>query len=442
MRCGSVWVLFAAVAGAACTRSDVPPPLARNLVLLSIDTLRSDHVGAYGGAQPTSPNLDHLSGESVLFARMRAHAPETRDSHMSVFTSQYPFVHRRVGALPTLAEGLRGAGFATAAFTDGGEVSHAFGFDRGFELYGDQGGGLDKHVAAFESWFDTRKPERFFVFFHTYEVHDPYHPGPPFESMFFPEYQGSVTGEDSQRLLQSIRQIGIFRHGDHPIPVLTEADRRQMVALYDGGIRKTDEAVGRLVELLRRRHLLEDTIVFVMSDHGDEFWDHGSVLHAHTLYEELLDVVGILRLPHGLGAGRIRWSLTRGIDVTPTLLRLLGAEPLPSAVGRAFDPLAEESDRPHYAEKRSNFSITLGRHKFIGELGAERTALYDLLADPREQKPLKDPALNAKLLGEIGEVRSGIKRDLTRYRELYPPRPNEALDTQTLEQLRRLGYIE
>src|SRR5207249_2899340 len=120
--------------------------------------------------------------------------PETRDSHMSIFTSQYPFVHRRVGGLPMLAEQLRSKGFATAAFTDGGEVSHSFGFDRGFDVYSDEGGGLGRHLAQLETWLDQRRPERFFVFLHTYQIHDPYHPGRPFEQMYFPDYHGSVTG--------------------------------------------------------------------------------------------------------------------------------------------------------------------------------------------------------------------------------------------------------
>ena len=121
-----------------------------------MDTLRADHTGAYGYAWGTTPNLDRIARESVVLAKMRSHAPETRDSHMAMFTSQHPFVHQRVGALPTLAEVLRESGFATVGLTDGGQVSHSFGFDRGFDLYVDKGGALRRHIKDFDKWLDQR----------------------------------------------------------------------------------------------------------------------------------------------------------------------------------------------------------------------------------------------------------------------------------------------
>jgi arylsulfatase A-like enzyme len=427
---------------AACSGRDRPPPAARHLVLLSLDTLRPDHTGAYGYPRPTSPHLDRLARESVLLARMRSHAPETYDAHMAFFTGQYPFVNQRVGGLPMLAELLGEAGFATAGFTDGGQLSRSFGFDRGFQLYADHGGGLRKHVEAMERWLDERKPERFFVFLHTYEIHDPYNPGRPYNRLYFPEYAGRIRGPHTQPILRAIRQIHGSAGAPGEIPILDEADRRQIVALYDGGIRRTDEDVGRLYELLRRRGLLDETLFVVVSDHGDELWEHGSVLHSHTLYQELLEIAGIVRMPGGLAGGEIRDGLVQGIDLAPTLLRALGAGALPTAAGRPLELLESFAGQPWYAEKRMNFSLQQGRYKYIGDLEGQRPLLFDLAADPRESEPLADPERESRMLEAIGAVRTRIKEDLARYRQQYPPPPPREMDEQTLEQLRRLGYIE
>lgn len=432
--------LFLALA--SCSGRPAPQPVAKNLILVSLDTLRADHTGAYGYDWGTTPNLDRIARESLVLGKMRSHAPETRDSHMAIFTSQHPFVHQRVGALPTLAEVLHESGFATVGLTDGGQVSHSFGFNRGFDLYVDKGGALARHVRDLDAWLDQRKPDQFFAFLHSYEIHEPYDPGPPFDWMYYPDYHGRVNAKESRTLLQAVRQIGAFRHGGYVKPMFDENDRRAFVSLYDGGIRKADEAIGRLYELLQRRGLLDDTLLVFISDHGEEFWDHGSVLHAHTVYEELLDIVGIVRFPGGQGAGKVRWTRVQGIDLAPTVLALLGARPMTTAAGSVLNLLEEGEDAPLYSEKRMNYALTVGHQKLIGDLTTTDQKLFDLLQDPGEQHPLDDAEAKAKMLDAVARVRGQIKQNVERFRVEYPPGTPAPLDPETIEQLRRLGYIE
>ncbi len=435
--CGAIALLLAAVAWFQWPRDSRGR---WNVILVSLDTLRPDHVGLYGAVRPTTPNLDRLARESVLFCRAWSHAPETRPAHFSFFTSQWPFVHQRARGLPMLAEVLRDSGYATIALTDGGEVAGEFGFQRGFDLYADHGGGLAKHVKALENYLDAEAPRRFFAFLHTYEIHDPYDPGGLYETLFAPDYQGKVRGKNSERILRSIRGIGQYKNATPPI--LTAGDKQKIRALYDGGIRSTDRAVGMLHEALASRGLLEKTLVMVVSDHGDEFWEHGSVLHAHTLYEELLGMVALIRIPDDGAKGHLQWAPFQGIDLAPTILALLELPPMPTAAGRAWSPKPSLDKRPFYGEKRTNFALVDWPYKIIGQIGSQENEIYNLQADPGESNSLKDSRLRSRLLEEVGRARGRIKENVQRFRTAYPAKAPEEPEPETLEQLRRLGYIE
>ncbi|HKX45255.1 MAG TPA: sulfatase, partial [Planctomycetota bacterium] len=301
-----------------CSEQTTPP---RAIVVISLDTLRADHLGCYGYARPTSPNIDALAAEGVLFERAISQASSTLPAHRALFQSREASLAG--GAEPTLAELLGRAGFRTVAFTGGGNVSAAFGFGRGFERYVEDPRGFAHAFDAVELWLREHAGERFFLFLHSYDVHAPYDPPPPFDSVFYPDYAGPLTGRETRALLRSLAPRG--EHASSaPARRLDEEDERKLVALYDGGILYADQFVGRLVLLLRELGIDDETALVLLSDHGEEFWEHGSVLHSHSLYQELVHVPLIFSLPGGRAAGARVAETVRLIDVAPTLLELLG----------------------------------------------------------------------------------------------------------------------
>ena len=181
--------LALALAASGCARSDLPR--ARNVVLISLDTLRADHLGVYGHHRDTSPHIDALASESFVFERALASSPNTTPSQMSMMTSLYPNRHGYTGQggqltadQPTLASLLREAGFHTAGFVDGGYMRAEFGFDRGFEVYDDRTGGIARILERAIAWLEEADREPFFLFLHCYDIHSPYRPPAPFRGMF------------------------------------------------------------------------------------------------------------------------------------------------------------------------------------------------------------------------------------------------------------------
>jgi arylsulfatase A-like enzyme len=436
----AVWrVLLVAVPalGALACETGPPPPL-RSVILISLDTLRADHLGAYGYSRPTSPRLDAFAAEGVVFERAIAQASSTRPSHRSLFQSRPASATTRDG--PALAESLSLAGVRTAAFTGGGIVSARLGFERGFETWEEGSGGLAWALPRVEAWLRAHQGERFFLFLHTYDIHLPYDPPAPFDSMFLPDYRGVVRGKDTRNLLRRVRGLRVRGFDDSDAkPVLTEADRRQIVALYDGGIRYADAHLGRLFDLLGSLDLWDETAVVVFSDHGEEFWDHGSVSHSHTLFQELIHVPLIFRAP-ALSPRRIP-SVVPLLDIAPTLLDLLGL-PIPVGfTGRSLLPLmtgVETQARAFPAEQRALKAWIDPPWKLVIDEDGGEPLLFHLTDDPQErqsrtrEEPERVAALQARLREALPEVGTdGVF-------ELEPGEKSPEL----LERLRQLGYVE
>jgi hypothetical protein len=315
-----------------------------NVILVSIDTLRADHLGCYGYVPPTSPAIDAFRKSGVLFSTAIAHAPSTEPSHASMFTSLIPYHHGAWRArhlpispdVPTLPEILARAGFRTASYNGGGQVGGSLGFGRGFEVYESAKAGQDRfadRVAATIGWIKANAGERFFVFLHTYEVHAPYVPERRHLELFDRGYAGTLPAEISPTLLRDINE-GRTR--------IDEADLRHIVAAYDADVRSMDEAFGTLIRFLREADLFDRTLVVFTSDHGEEFGEHGSVgQHSHTLYDELLRVPLIVKLPRGGFAGRTVEEQVGGIDLLPTILDVVGVASDAPFHGRSLLPLLE-----------------------------------------------------------------------------------------------------
>lgn len=401
------------------------------VVLLCLDTLRADHLGTYGYARDTSPAIDAFAATGVVFERAIAQAASTLPSHRALFQSR--LASHADESAPVLAEVLSREGFRTAAFTGGGNVSAAFGFGRGFERYDEDRGGLAASLPKVEAWLRAGAGERFFLFLHTYDVHLPYDPPPPFATMFGEPYDGPVTGANSRALLRA--QRGLDGTDASPAP-LTRADRERIVGLYDGGIRYTDGQVARLLALLDELGLAATTAVVLLSDHGEEFLDHGSWIHSHTVFDELVRVPLVFRVP-GREPSRVD-AQVRLLDVAPTLLDLVGVEAPDAWTGRSLGSAIDGSavaPRPAVSEMGRWQALALPPWKLVRGVGPTR--LFDLASDPGEQRDLaaREPERAEELEGALslalGEQRGPV--------EALEEGPADAALT---ERLRELGYIE
>ena len=439
-----------------------------NVVLVSIDTVRADHVGAYGYDRDTTPALDALAKDSALFANTYASSPWTLPSHAALLTSLNVLRHkvryedeRLDPSLPTLADLLRSAGYFCAAFTGGGFLSPVYGFSKGFSRYGlgqgDIGGPRLAEAAAREAlpWLEANADREFFLFIHTYQAHSPYFSPPPYDTMFTgpsPHWKKFDTVEDLGGKLSFFKS-------------LPDADRRNIIGLYDGEIRCTDDVLIKpLIAELKRLGLYDDTLIIVLSDHGEEFFDHGSWGHSHNVYDESLRVPLVMKFPRSRFAGTRAKPVVRLIDVLPTILETAGV-PFAAAAfdGRSLEPILEgrdKADRPVAADIAENvlgyrtplrIALSAGRDKVIvnetfkPEYRAVFPApppdppaveVYDLTSDPGERSNLASNAAKAQSARELVRAASGLAQSL-------PPRGvGKTKMTKELEdQLRALGYI-
>lgn len=419
-----------------------------NIILISFDTLGAGHMGCYGHRRDTTPNLDRLASEGVLFERCVAASPWTLPSHVSLLTGQNCSAHGivtndyRLGdSFVTLAETLQENGYQTAAITEGGNVSSAFGFGQGFESY-DNGTiqDIDLTFAKAFRWLEKKRNRKFFLFVHTYESHAYYKKREPYYSRFSADYDGLIHG--------SLEFLG--RPKSAPIH-LRPADAAEIGALYDSEIAYLDEWFRKLMDRLAALGLAESTTIVVTSDHGEGFGEHDYFGHGNTLYDELLLVPLIMKgpgLPRRLTVGR----QVRSIDVMPTLLALHGlpipdgidGENLLGLIGEStveIPPAISEVDTHAYGPTKK--SIRLDDSKLILVRGGGPDELYDLERDPGERNNLVDGRgddvgrMRERLLAE---VEAGQKKRIEIAGADKKP-DRGAIDKSTREQLRALGYI-
>jgi arylsulfatase A-like enzyme len=462
-----------------------------NVVLISLDTLRADRLNCYGyRARVVSPNIDALARDGVLFEAHISAAPWTTPSHMSLLTSLYPTSHGVTASIrainnvihgagspgeyeklgsskTTLAEVLAGKGFATAAFTGGGGVDPQMGFGRGFSVYDTSMVKLDaRNMGTMCSWIDSRQNRPFFIFWHTYEVHAPY-----FETTFLRDvlphdkaaeiedaYQRLPRERESPRAVQILKDLGAFD------PVVADA-------LYTGGVQAADRWVGEFVAVLKSRGLYERTLVVLTSDHGEQLgeraleagdWCSFYDCHGHTLFDELVRVPLIVKLPREEHAGTRLRSVSSALDVMPTILdvarlsgpttQMQGASLRARWEGRAqgspsfaySESLAGDAEAKSVRSERFKYilripgsTVSLHGRAFIPPT-PDRTELYDLEVDPGERRnlllsntaqsyaplaALLDAALRRQTGGRVGQAES------------------QTLDKETMDRLRSLGYV-
>ncbi|MFQ6082104.1 MAG: sulfatase [Candidatus Aminicenantia bacterium] len=302
-----------------------------NVILISIDTLRADHLGCYGYERETSPNIDRLAQDGVLFLNTFSQAPYTLSSHMSILTGLFPTNHRVLHlsqslspTIQTLADLLRSNNYFTIGLTGGGQVSARYGFSKGFDLYGERVGALIHPNSAellfneASCWIKKNKDYKFFLFLHTYQPHNPYDSPPPLGQIFLKK------GYPWKKIsLQRILGYGY----PHLFKRLKSNEKENLIALYDGEIRYTDEyLIKPLIEKLKKLKLYDRTMIILTSDHGEEFREHYCWGHAHTLYNELIKVPLIIKFPKSNYRGRKIDNFIRSVDIMPTILEQAGID--------------------------------------------------------------------------------------------------------------------
>jgi len=416
----SLPLLGALLGLAACgdaPRDEGPRP--RNLILISVDTLRADHLGCYGYERPTSPHLDRWAASGTLFEQMTAAAPWTVPSHMSMLTGLYTRTHGIdgwQGSLPddvqTLASTLKAQGFATAAFVNVFLLNKERHFDRGFESYTivpdtpDPRGATRTILSQAIPWLRAHRDGPYFLFLHFYDVHSDFDPLPEYRKEFERMYQGIVDGSTMQ--LRWYRQTP-------PDPPWGPADARHLVDLYDAGIRQFDTDVEELFAFLRGEHVVDDTLVALTADHGEEFLEHGQVMHGRTLHQELVHIPLILVGPRVPAGVQVQGDAST-VDVMPTALSLLGVPVPGQCEGIDLSPgwhgADFAADRPVFSEADKwlnqapgNFRrmIRRGKYTLHYDKASGSRELYDVDADPYEHQDLaaKDPALAGALWKEL-----------------------------------------
>jgi arylsulfatase A-like enzyme len=468
-RVPSTLLLALALTATACTD---PPPRGPNVLLISIDTLRPDHLSCYGYEHDTSPRIDRLAGEGVLFENHVSSSSWTLPSHTALFTSVPDFVHgvtdvRSTALAPgftTLAERFRAAGWQTAGFFSGPYLHPSFGLAQGFQHYEnctsyaasfehrdredwifDRDLMLDSHkdstgervLDAVTQWLSTREERPFFAFVHLWDPHFDFVPPAPWDEHFDPGYEGPIDGRD------------FYYDNDRYGPSIKPRDLQHLLALYDGEIRWTDSIVGKLLDHLDTLAASDDTIVALTSDHGTEFFEHSWKSHRSTLFDELVRIPLVIRAPGRLPAGTRVRAQTRMIDLGPTLLELAGLEAVHGVLGESLIPLTRAGhgdlgeSRDALSELDGDWShlrcLRTPRAKLIHDLERKQFELFDLEQDPHELRPIE--TLDSELGRDMAQRYRAAMEAVERARAERPGEPVAPAVSPALEDaLRASGY--
>lgn len=446
-----------------------------NVVIFLIDTLRADRLGLYGyDRRQTSPRLDALAAESVVFEQAAAPGPWTLPSVGSLFTSTFACEHQLLSRrhklnreLPTLAQWMRRSGYLTVSLFANAFAGPEFGLGRGFEILKPS---TRNNARRVEAVLGTSPRHAFFLYIHNMEPHDPHHHAPeeiegfdPVEEdvrkrieEHFHAYKRAAEHDYRQRL--PLGTTDLSAEQDEHLAAL-----REMLdawnELYDACVFVADRRVGTVVDWLRQHGLWDNTLFIVTSDHGEEFGEHGGWLHDQSVYEELLRVPLLIRFPHGEFAGTRIPEPVSLVDVMPTLLSYLemgassavmrGRDLMPRLRGHAWEPepirvvgMRHNTTRYYrpWAETRGDLNVALrsGRWKGIWNESTDTFELYDLAVDAYEQQ---------NVVADHAELVESMRAYARDWLENCTSARRDALELQelseeTLRNLRALGYVE
>lgn len=438
----------------------------RNVLLITIDTLRADVISAYNNNAPQTPNLDRLAQDGLLFENGFSEAPWTLPAVASIMTGVSPFVHSATAIdsqipaeLTTLPEFMQRAGYQTGAI--GRNINLVKKLPRGFGTYQffpkprieglggfllkillSKSGNTDANTADLtrltERWIDQNSKQDFFFWLHYFDPHMPYNPPGPYQPQ--KGYAKRIGRKFHNSFKPQIR-TGFF--------VPDKSERQWIKDLYLGEVRYVDDQLGKLMNHLKKKGLYDQTLIFVTSDHGEEFGEHEGFFHGHSLYNELLRVPLIVKMPGSVFKGRRVPNVTT-TAILPTILELCEIPFTPELFSSpsfasllASDGLAKEqpvvsTGLLFYSDK---VSIQDREMKYLRDLTTSGEQIYDMVKDPGEQHSLP---LNSD---SVAEGRRLLEENLNfavqlqaKHRITGPQR--EDLDQETEEMLRSLGYIQ
>lgn len=431
-----------------------------NVILISIDSLRADHLSCYGYGRKTSPAIDSLAGDGFLFKNAFSTTSWTLPAHRSLLTSTYPEendVYSYMDPLSdnhsTLAEILMRNGYTTAAFVSGPLLASSFGMNQGFVTYDDFTvrfkTAAESHEkitspllhTAISNWLKENSRKNFFLFLHYWDVHYDYNPPAPYDTLFDTDYKGNISRQNFIRNKQINKNMN-------------PRDLAHVLSQYDGEIAFTDFYIGQLMQELKRMDLYNDSMIILTADHGDEFFEHGYKGHMRTLYDEVLQVPLILKFPSsaGFSGGKKLENLVSIVDVLPTVLGYLRISTPTHAKGRnllnEINGGRTNPDYFHYSSLRNEmFALRSMDTKFIQRSNLPRKEFYDLLADPLEKVNLYEKGNTTEIVEADRQLRLLLDL-LNLQRRVLRSRPEPLLDSSiepedsVKEQLKALGYVQ
>jgi arylsulfatase A-like enzyme len=443
-----------------------------NIILISLDTVRPDHLGCYGYQRNTSPAIDRLAADGVLFKNTYSTTSWTLPGHVSLLTSLNCLNHQVYFPLQkmnpdvlTLADILRTEQFYCAAFTGGGYLSATYGFSKGFDAYqeiklhGDQAIRLDEaeRLAQLASrWLEDNKDKTFFLFLHTYQPHDPYANLSPTGREFLEE-----NAEWDQ-----VKMEPLFGGKGRFDTQFSEKEKQNIIALYDGEIKYTDVFfVQPILDKLEELGLYEKSLIILTSDHGEEFFDHEAWLHDHSIYDEGIRIPLVIKFPDTEHKGRQIEKIARITDIMPTILKQMKVKTSYKQFdGASLFPLLngkEKTQRTFVSDlalrefemaptvisiNKDNFKFILNKKisspytkRVVRNFDGSQIELYDLEIDPKETRNL---AANIAYREMCFELLVNINRLDEQANLTTKERDEVTLDQSLRERLKALGYIK
>jgi arylsulfatase A-like enzyme len=453
-----------------------------NIFIISLDTTCRDHLSCYGYSRKTTPHIDRLVPESLVFSRAYSASSWTLPSHASLFTGCYPSMHgadradntpapyfcrKLSNANVTIAEILSDYGYRTFGVIAGALCSSAFGMGQGFAYFNENlSEHGDRRAAAVSDavleWLHNnarhKKQEKFmlfnvalpvFGFIHYFDAHHPYRPPAPYDNLY-PGRDDSIILHygDSREATYPGQEWKLLTDIIKRTHVMTGAEKSHLLSQYDGEIAYVDSQADRVLNALRELQIFDSSMIIIFADHGEFFGEHNLALHGMALYEEMLHVPLIIKYPAWMKkTGTVNTPVSL-VDVMPDMLKTVSIQKPKNVQGVAFDELNRKiiaenvqdptwKNRPDHAYLARDLKVLYrGNYKYIWASDG-RSELYDIIADPLEQN---------NLITKNSELVQNMEKELGQWKHTFQPvhGDNDAVKTDkaVIDQLRGLGYIE